>query len=218
MKLRLDGSKITGIPRKYRILLMLALTLAAFAGLYFWQLVPQFDQKRFLTSESKNAREELARLTAMKSNFDRSMKEYFQLKETLERVLVQMPEEKDVPNLLRQVSVLGQDAKLRLKFFEPKPLQSKEFYYELPFEIRYTGAYHNVGYFFDGVRKLERIIHITNFSLESKVVASKLTLEGTGLAKTYVYTKNMPKDPAKDASKDKKDKKDENKNAPTIKK
>lgn len=215
MKLRLDGSKVTGIPRKYRILLMLALTIAAFAGLYFWQLVPQFDQKRFLGSEFKNAKGELARLTAMKASFDKSMKEYFQLKETLEKVLVQMPEEKDVPNLLRQVSVLGQEAKLRLKFFEPKPLQSKEFYYELPFEIRYTGGYHNVGYFFDGVRRLERIMHITNFSLESKVVASKLTLEGTGLAKTYVYTKEMPKDPAKDKGKDKKD---ENKNTPTIKK
>ncbi len=215
MKIGLDGSKITRIPRKYRILLMIALTLAAFAGLYFWQLVPQFDQKRFLGGEFKNAKEELTRLTAMKNSFDRSMKEFSQLKDTLEKVLVQMPEEKDVPNLLRQVSVLGQEAKLRLKFFEPKPLQSKQFYYELPFEIRYTGGYHNVGYFFDGVRKLDRIIHITNFSLESKVVASKLTLEGTGLAKTYVYTKDMPKDQPKDASKDKKD---ENKNTSTIKK
>jgi len=125
-----------------------------------------------------------------------------------------MPEEKDVPNLLRQVSTLGQEAKLRLKFFEPKPLQAREFYFELPFEIRYTGGYHNVGYFFDGVRKLDRIIHIANFSLESKVVASKLTLEGTGLAKTYVYTKEMPKEQTKVNPKDKKDEK----NVPTIKK
>jgi type IV pilus assembly protein PilO len=189
MKLRLDASKITKIPRKYRIVLMLALTLAAFAGVYFWQLVPQFDQRRFLSGEYRNAKEELSRLTAMKSNFDKSLKEYFQLKETLDKVLVQMPEEKDVPNLLRQVSMLGQEAKIRLKFFEPKPLQAREFYLELPFEIRYAGGYHNVGYFFDGVRKLDRIIHIANFSLESKVVASKLTLEGTGLGKTYVYTK-----------------------------
>jgi type IV pilus assembly protein PilO len=214
MKLRLDASKITKIPRKYRIVLMLALTLAAFAGVYFWQLVPQFDQRRFLSGEYRNAKEELSRLTAMKSNFDKSLKEYFQLKENLDKVLVQMPEEKDVPNLLRQVSMLGQEAKIRLKFFEPKPLQAREFYLELPFEIRYAGGYHNVGYFFDGVRKLDRIIHIANFSLESKVVASKLTLEGTGLGKTYVYTKELPKEPTKDKPKDKKDEK----NVPTIKK
>jgi type IV pilus assembly protein PilO len=214
MKLRLDVGKITKIPRVYRIVLMLTLTVLAFAGVYFWLLVPQFDQKRFLAGEYRNAKQELDRLTLMKANFEKSRKEYFQLKENLEKVLVQMPEEKDVPNLLRQVSSVGQEAKLRVKFFEPKQLQAKEFYYELPFELRYTGGYHNAAYFFDGVRKLDRIIHVANFSLESKVVASKLTLEGTCLAKTYVYSKQMPQEQAGQKPKDPKDEK----NAPTVKK
>jgi type IV pilus assembly protein PilO len=214
MKLRLDVSKITKIRRIYRIILMLTLTVAAFAGLHFWLLVPQFDQKRFLTGEYRNAKQELERLTSMKANFERSRKEYSQLKENLERVLVQMPEEKDVPNLLRQVSFIGQEAKLRVKFFEPKPLQAKEFYYELPFELRYAGGYHNAGYFFDAVRKLDRIIHVANFSLESKLVASKLTIEGSCLAKTYVYNRQMPQEQASQKPKDMKDQK----NASTVKK
>ncbi|MGD0235683.1 MAG: type 4a pilus biogenesis protein PilO [Syntrophorhabdales bacterium] len=214
MKLRLDASKITKTPRIYRILLMLTLTVAAFAGVYFWLLVPQFDQKRFLTGEYGNAKQELDRLTSMKANFEKSQKEYFQLKENLERVLVQMPEQKDIPNLLRQVSFVGQEAKLRIKFFEPKALQSKEFYRELPFELRYSGGYHNAGYFFDGVRKLDRIIHVANFSLEAKLVASKLTIEGSCLAKTYVYDKQMAQEQVKEKPKETKDEK----NAPTVKK
>jgi type IV pilus assembly protein PilO len=214
MKLRLDASTITKVPRVYRIFLMLALTIAAFAGVYFWLLVPQFDQKRFLAGEYQNAKKELNRLTVMKANMEKSQKEYFQLKENLERVLVQMPEEKDVPNLLRQVSLVGQEAKLRVKFFEPKQLQPKDFYYELPFELRYAGGYHSAGYFFDGVRKLDRIIQVANFSLESKVVASKLTVEGTCLAKTYVYSKQMPQEQVNQKPKDAKD----GKNAPTVKK
>jgi type IV pilus assembly protein PilO len=214
MKLQINAKSIAKTPRKYRIALMLALTVAAFAGVYFMLLVPQFDQRRFLVGEYQNAKQELDRLTTMKANFEKSQKEYFQLKETLERVLVQMPEEKDVPNLLRQVSFVGQEAKLRVKFFEPKPLQSKGFYVELPFEMRYSGGYHNAGYFFDGVRKLDRIIQVSNFSLESKVVASKLTVEGSCLAKTYVYNKQMIQEQTKDKPKDAKDKK----NAPTVKK
>ena len=214
MKLRLDANQIAKTPRIYRVILMLTLTIAAFAGVYFWLLVPQFDQKRFLTGEYGNAKQELDRLTAMKANFDRSRKEYFQLKENLERVLVQMPEEKDVPNLLRQVSFVGQEAKLRVKFFEPKPPQPKEFYVELPVELRYSGGYHNAGYFFDGVRKLDRIIHVSSFSLESKVVASKLTIEGSCLAKTYVYNKQMAQEQLKEKPKAMKDEK----NAPTVKK
>ena len=39
--------------------------------------------------------------------------------------------------------------------------------------MRYTGSYHSIGYFFDGIRKLERIIHITSFSLEAKEAGQK---------------------------------------------
>ena len=214
MKLRFSGKSIAKTPRIYRIALMLALTVVAFAGVYFSLLVPQFDQKRFLTGEYSNAKQELDRLTTMKANFEKSQKEYFRLQENLERVLVQMPEEKDVPNLLRQVSFVSQEAKLRVKFFEPKPLQPKEFYVELPFELRYSGGYHNAGYFFDGVRKLDRIIHVANFSLESKVVASKLTVEGSCLAKTYVYNRQLAQEQLKENPKDMKDQK----NATPVKK
>jgi type IV pilus assembly protein PilO len=214
MKLRLDAGKITKIPRVYRIVLMLTLTIAVFAGVYFSLLIPQFDQKRFLAGEYGNAKHELDRLTSMKANFEKSQKEFFRLQENLEKVLVQMPEEKDVPNLLRQESFVGQEAKLRVKFFEPRQLQAKDFYYELPFELRFAGGYHNAGYFFDGVRKLDRIIHVANFSLESKLVASKLTMDGTCLAKTYVYNKNMPQEPVSQKPKDAK----EQKNVPTVKK
>jgi len=214
MKLRLNANSIAKTPRKYRIALMLALTVAALAGVYFTLLVPQFEQKRFLTGEYQNAKQELDRLTTMKANFEKSQKEYLQLKDNLEKVLVQMPEQKDVPNLLRQVSFVGQEAKLRVKFFEPKPVQSKEFYVELPFELRYAGGYHNAGYFFDGVRKLDRIIHVASFSLESKVVASKQTVEGSCLAKTFVYNKQMAQEQTKEKPKDVKDEK----NAKPVKK
>ena len=214
MKLRIDGGKITKIRRKYRILFMVTLCIVALAAVYFTQLVPQFDQRRLLAGEYENAQQELGRLTAMKDNLEKSRKEYARLKETLETVLVQMPEEKDVPNLLRQVSVLGQEAKLRVKFFEPKPLQAKDFYLELPFELRYSGGYHNIGYFFDGIRRLDRIVHMANFSIESKVVASKPVIEGTCLARTYVYSKEAV---SKQAEEKKKDAKNE-KSLPVVKK
>jgi type IV pilus assembly protein PilO len=213
MKLRIDGGKITRIRRKYRILFMVTLCIVALAAVYFTHLVPQFDQRRLLAGEYQNAEQELARLTTMKNGLENSRKEYARLKETLETVLVQMPEEKDVPNLLRQVSVLGQDAKLRVKFFEPKQIQAKDFYLELPFELRYSGGYHNIGYFFDGIRKLDRIVHMASFSIESKVVASKPTIEGTCLARTYVYSKEAVSKQAEE----KKDAKNE-KSLPIIKK
>ena len=58
MKLRIDGSKITSIQRKYRILFMVTLCVVALAAIYFTQLVPQFDQRRLLAGEYQNAQQE----------------------------------------------------------------------------------------------------------------------------------------------------------------
>ena len=74
-------------------------------------------------------------------------------------------------------------------------MQNKEFYAELPFSVKLSGPFHNVGYFFDGIRKLERIINITSFSIspEQAKVSGKLNLVGECTATTYVYLKQQPK-------------------------
>ena len=64
-----------------------------------------------------------------------------------------MPEEKEVPDLLRQVSLAAQESRTRIKYFAPKEMKAGDFYWELPFEMRYSGPYHSVGYFFDGIRR-----------------------------------------------------------------
>jgi len=97
-----------------------------------------------------------------------------------------------------------------VKYFAPKAVQALDFYSELPFEIRYAAPYHNIGYFFDGMRKMERIVHVTSFSLESKGNADKVVLEGSCSAKAYVLGKGATKEgPA--------EKKKEEKNEPAKK-
>jgi len=114
-----------------------------------------------------------------------------------------MPEEKEVPNLLRQVSFTAQETKTRIKFFAPKETQAREFYLELPFEIKYAAPYHSVGYFFEGIRRMERIVHVASFSLEAKGTPEKMHLEGSCTAKTYVYLKDTPKDKPKEKKEEK---------------
>ena len=116
----------------------------------------------------------------------------------------QMPEEKEVPNLLRQISTTAQGARIKIKYFAPKDVQQADFYAELPFEIKYAGPYHGLGYFFDGIRNMERIVHVTSFSLEAKGSGQKPVLEGSCLAKTYVFQKDGAK-AKNDGTKEKKD-------------
>ena len=160
-------------------------------------LKPQFEQISRLKGEKETAEREIARLTDAKNNIARLMAENAQLQEKLADALRQMPEEKEIPGLLRQVSLTASETKTKVKYFAPKTLQTVDFYAELPFEMKYSAPYHSVGYFFDGIRKLERIVHVTGFSLDVKEAGEKAVLEGTCTAKAYV----LPKQPSKDAAK-----------------
>ena len=207
MKLEMKG---VAIPRGLRIVLILIVPVLIFAGAYFLVFDAQLRSKEKAAADLKSLRLELAKVTSIKNDMARVRQESAQLKADLAEKLAQMPEEKEVPNLLRQVSFTAQEAKTRVKYFAPKEAQAKDFYWELPFEMKYSAPYHSVGYFFDGIRKLERIVHVTSFSLESKDSGPKTILEGTCLAKTYVYS-NTP------LPKEKKDEKKGEKNEPPKK-
>ena len=198
MKLELGLNKLPKIPKKYKIPLMLLVTIFIVVAAYFLLLKPQFEEKDRLGAELSKQKQELARLTAIKNGMGKQRSDYLELQEKLKELIKQMPEQKDVPNLLRNVSTIGQETRLRIKFFEPKAVEMHEFYNELPFEIRYSGPFHTIGYFFDGIRRLDRIITVTNFAFESRPDALRGALEGVCLAKTYVYTKEpLPKEKGK---------------------
>jgi type IV pilus assembly protein PilO len=201
MKIEMKG---VSIPRKYRLPLTVLLGIMIVAAGYFLLLKPQFEERSRLASEQNKAHHELEKLVALKNNIEGARKEYALLKLSMEEAMRQMPEEKEVPNLLRQVSFTAQESKIRIKYFAPKAIQAADFYSELPFEIRYSASYHNIGYFFDGIRKLERIVHVTSFSLDSKASSGKTILEGTCTAKAYVLPKQTPKETAKEKKKEEK--------------
>jgi type IV pilus assembly protein PilO len=199
MKLGLESLVI---PKKYRLPLIILLGIGIVVGGYFLLLKSQFEQISRLKTEKESADREIARLTDIKNNIARLKTENAQLQEKLADALRQMPEEKEIPGLLRQVSLTASETKTKVKYFAPKPLQQVDFYSELPFEMKYSAPYHNVGYFFDGIRKLERIVHITGFSLDVKDASEKTVLEGTCTAKAYVLPKQPPKDTAKTEKKE----------------
>jgi type IV pilus assembly protein PilO len=184
--------RIKGIDKifgRYRGILVVLLNFVILAGGYFLFLNSKFEERNRLKVEINSAQQELSKLTAIEKNLPRARQEYAELRNNLDVLLKQMPEEKEVPNLLRQVSFTAQEAKTRIKYFAPRDAQSKEFYAELPFDIKYSGSYHSLGYFFDGIRKLERIIHVTSFSLEAKGAGERTVLDGSCIAKTYVSMK-----------------------------
>ncbi len=110
-----------------------------------------------------------------------------------------LPDKKEIPSLLTNITESGKDAGLEFLLFQPKPEINKDFYAEIPVSIKVAGNYHNVGLFFDKVSRLSRIVNI-------KDIVMATTREGKGLntsctAVTYRFVETEEKDAANKAKK-----------------
>ena len=110
-----------------------------------------------------------------------------------------LPKEKEIPKLLKDISALGRNAGLDFLTFKPSADIPKDFYAEIPVTINVRGPYHNMGFFFDQVSKLERIVSVSNVKMSSpKKEGGEMLLNSDCQLVTYRFTNvELPKPPKK---------------------
>jgi Tfp pilus assembly protein PilO len=83
--------------------------------------------------------------------------------------------------------------------FRPSPEVNREFYAEIPVEIRVKGTYNEVAIFFDKVGKLPRIVNISGVSMEgAKEVLGRWEITTACTATTFKFIEKAAVDLAKE--------------------
>lgn len=116
----------------------------------------------------------------------RVSEEIERLEAKLKKALQELPDRKQIPDLLSAVSKLAKDAGLEVSLFEPRGENFRDFYAEVPVSVSVTGTYHQVATFFDEVGRLERIVNINGISLKSpQITPEKVMVQTQCLATTF---------------------------------
>ncbi len=84
------------------------------------------------------------------------------LKQQLEIERHIVPDEKEVDNFMKMLDAEALKAGVELRRYTARPVASKEFYSEVPFEVELDGPYYSMLHFFDQVAKLERIVNVSD--------------------------------------------------------
>lgn len=100
-------------------------------------------------------------------------------------VMRALPENEEIPTLLTGISMAGKESGLNFILFQPKPEDKKDFYAEIPVEMKVTGDYHGVATFFESVAELNRIVNIRNINMMPDKESSNLA--ATCTAVTYKF-------------------------------
>lgn len=97
----------------------------------------------------------------------------------LKEALAQLPDQKEIPDLLSTVSSLGRESGLDILLFRQRPEVLQDFYAEVPVEMSMRGTYAQLTEFFDRVGKLNRIVNVKDISMKSPVVTEGRVVLGT---------------------------------------
>lgn len=108
----------------------------------------------------------------------------------LQRTIQQLPTEKEIPSLLKRVAGLGQEADLDVALFKPGTATAKEFYTEIPVQLKVMGTYHNLGLFFERLGRLERIVNVADLTMRQAAKGQRTgdTIQAEFGVVTYSYT------------------------------
>lgn len=163
MALTMDSILKLSTPKKVLILIAI---LCVIAGLYLYAFfIPRQDELKVARGELSKLTKELNESRAITRDLQKFKEQVDKLNEELKNALTQLPNEKEIPEILKNISSLGKESNLEFTLFRPKPEEPQQFYAKVPIELVALGSYHNIGIFFDKVSKLPRIINVVDFNM-----------------------------------------------------
>jgi type IV pilus assembly protein PilO len=181
--------RLLEMPTRQRVLLVVGvvgLVFFAYAYVIYWPRDETIAQKE---QQLQQMRADRDRKKVLVANLEQARKQVEDLKAGLKEAVAQLPDTKEIPDLLSNISFAGRDAGLEVVQFRQRPEVFREFYAEVPVEIRVRGSYFQVEEFFHAVSGLTRIVNMADIGMRSpaKIVGDPIRLETSCSATTFRF-------------------------------
>jgi type IV pilus assembly protein PilO len=189
-------AKLQKLPRPWRIAVhpLIALVVIGLYGYLF--LLPARESLAAARAKQFELQRKLNEVRSVAANMEAFEEEVAALEKELRFALRQLPDSKELPVLLTDVTSLGKNAGLEFKAFRPQPEIRREFYAEVPIEIEFTGGFHEIASFLDRVARLPRIVNVAELEMEIASESAEATeLKVSGRATTFRFIEAPPEAP-----------------------
>ena len=181
--------KYIPLEQKFKIIIAVVLLLLPAVIFYFVFFEPNNKKIAKLDKQKASLETKLKAVKKKAANRDRLRQELEDVRIVFEETATLLPKEKEIPQLLKDISALGRNAGLDFLAFKPGADVPKDFYAEIPVSINVNGPYHNLGFFLDQVSKLDRIVSVNNIKMGGpKMEAGEMLLASSCNLMTYRFT------------------------------
>lgn len=168
-----------------RVVILAAIFIALLVAAWWfgWQgQLDELDSKRQLEAKLKAEWLDKKRQAV---NLDEHRKQLAEIDRSFGVLIRQLPNKAEMEALLIDINQAGLGRGLQFELFKPGTEALKDFYAELPIQIRLTGTYHDLGAFAGDVAKMPRIVTLNDIDITLGKDSSILNLNA--IAKTFRY-------------------------------
>lgn len=188
---RVQGGIISGLLGAGALYVFFATTYVPFT-------YPVNDGKiKELKADFEKKSNDLARARQSVADLPRFQAEFAALHERYEMAAELLPTEKEMPGILRRITLAGQQCGVEFESFRPDPEVVKEHYVEIPIQLDVHGGYHEVGQFLAELSNMKRIMKISNLQLTANPKAEEEDGGGTTSARLTVTAYTLDPNSAK---------------------
>lgn len=180
--------KILKLPVYQRVVILCLLLLVLVGGFVYLFYLPKQEEYRGLQEQNRSLQAKLEEDRRIANNLPKFKAEYEKMQQQLEQALTELPNKREIPNLLTSIASLAKDHGLEVMRFRPGGESPKGFYAEVPVTLNLVGSYHEVAMFFQSVGDLSRIVNISNVAMGNvKTVEGRTVLTVECLATTFRF-------------------------------
>jgi len=177
-----------------QVLVALAITVVlVVAGVYipFSPVAQERDEVDKAVRERAQLNQEVTQLQVYRQRYSELKSQMDALNKQLETLKTIVPEEKEADEFIRLVQGAASASSVQLRRVTALAVVSKEYHYEMPFELQADGPYFNILEFFSRLSRLSRIINVgdLNFVDPTKSAGAKYPLRpGTTVSGVFTAT------------------------------
>ena len=170
------------LPRVALLVGILAAILVA-AFLLYWQgLLDDLETRK---KQEETLRAEYVDKMKQAVNLDVLRKQKELVSVYVSQLEKQLPSKAEMDALLTDINQAGVGRGLAFELFKPGAVTAREYYAELPINLRLVGTYHDLGAFTSDLSNLPRIVTLHNLNVQLQEKTGKLTMDA--IAKTFRY-------------------------------
>ena len=175
-------------PLAHKIGILVVIIILVTALYYSFLYIPRADEIAKLSDSVEIARNEKSVKAQKAANLPQLKKDLQQLDAELKKAVAQLPDKREIAELLSSISAKAQQVGLNVLLFRPRGETYQEFYAEVPVDITVKGNFHNTVSFFDEVGRLNRLVNIDNIGFKNPTVTGdNVVLETTSVATAFRF-------------------------------